>query len=231
MERYTIQQRVEIIKIYYRNSESVASTLGALRPIYGHHNFPARSTIERLVEKFESSGTVQNVPVPVRQRSASSVENIAAASASIEEDPNQSLTRPSQALGLSVTLWRIMRKDLGLHPYKIKLTQEVKPLDHQKRCMFVNWAEQQLENNPDFHRNIIFSDEAHFWLNGFVNKQNMRYWSGSNPHELHESTLPPEKITVWCDLWGGGVIGPNWMIRTWTICGFNRTAPQATQRM
>lgn len=88
MERYTIQQRVEIIKIYYRNSESVASTLRALRPIYGRHNRPARSTIEHLVEK------------------------------------------------------------------------------------------------------------------------NMRYWSGSNPHELHESTLHPEKITVWCGLWAGGVIGP-----------------------
>lgn len=51
MERYTIQQRVEIIKIYYRNSESVASTLRALRPIYGRHNRPARSTMEHLVEK------------------------------------------------------------------------------------------------------------------------------------------------------------------------------------
>ena len=67
MERYTSQQRVEIIKIYYPDSESVASTLRALRPIYGHNNRPSRST-ERLVEKFESTGSVQTVPVPVRQR-------------------------------------------------------------------------------------------------------------------------------------------------------------------
>ena len=66
MERYTNQQRVEIIKIYYRNSESVASTLRALRPIYGRNNRPSRSTIGRIVAKFESTGTVQNVPVPVR---------------------------------------------------------------------------------------------------------------------------------------------------------------------
>ena len=84
------QQRVEIIKIYYRNSESVTSTLRALRPIYGRNNRPCRSTIERLVNKFESTGTVQNVPVPVIQRSARSVENIAAAEASVEESPNVS---------------------------------------------------------------------------------------------------------------------------------------------
>ena len=103
MERYTSQQRVEIIKIYYRNSESVASTLRALRPIYGRNNRPSRSTIERLVEKFESTGTVQNVPVPVRQRTARSVENIAAAEASVEESANVSVTRRSQAWGISVT--------------------------------------------------------------------------------------------------------------------------------
>ena len=77
------QQRVEIIKIYYRNLELVASTLRALRPIYGRYNRSNRSTIERLVEKFDSTGTVQNVPVSVRQRSARSVENIAAAEASV----------------------------------------------------------------------------------------------------------------------------------------------------
>ena len=63
MERNTSQQRVKVIKIYYRNSESVASTLKALLPIYGRRNRPTRSTIERLVEKFESTGTVQNVSV------------------------------------------------------------------------------------------------------------------------------------------------------------------------
>ena len=44
------------------------------------------------MEKFESTGTVQNVPVPVGQRSARSVENVAAAEASVEESPNVSLT-------------------------------------------------------------------------------------------------------------------------------------------
>ena len=84
--------------------------------------------------------------MPVRQISARSIEYIAAAEASVEESPNVYLTRRSQALSISVTLWRILRNDLPLHPKQIKLMQELKPLDHQKRGMFVNWAEQQLEN-------------------------------------------------------------------------------------
>ena len=44
------------------------------------------------MEKFKSTRTVQNVPVPVRQRCARSVENIAAAEASVKESPNVSHT-------------------------------------------------------------------------------------------------------------------------------------------
>ena len=65
----------------------------ALRSIYGRNNRPNISTMARLVEKFESKGVVQNVAVPVRQRSARSVENIAAAEASVEESPNVVLNR------------------------------------------------------------------------------------------------------------------------------------------
>ncbi|GFT11600.1 DUF4817 domain-containing protein [Trichonephila clavipes] len=53
-----------------------------------------------------------------------------------------------------------------------------------------------------------FSDEAHFWLNGYVNKQNCRIWSEANPQVYVETPLHPEKLTVWCALWAGGIISP-----------------------
>ncbi|GFV97837.1 hypothetical protein TNCV_2021521 [Trichonephila clavipes] len=48
-------------------------------------------------------------------------------------------------------------------------------------------------------------DEAHFWLNGYVNKQNCRIWSDANPQVYVETPLHPEKLTVWCALWAGGI--------------------------
>ncbi|GFV71683.1 uncharacterized protein TNCV_3534721 [Trichonephila clavipes] len=59
-----------------------------------------------------------------------------------------------------------------------------------------------------FHKRILFSDEAHFWLNGYVNKQNCRIWSEANPQVYVEIPLHPETLTVWCALWAGGIIGP-----------------------
>ncbi|GFU61322.1 hypothetical protein TNCV_5033671 [Trichonephila clavipes] len=49
-------------------------------------------------------------------------------------------------------------------------------------------------------------DEAHFWLNGYVNKQNCRIWSEANPQVYVETPLQPEKLTVWCALWAGGIL-------------------------
>ncbi|GFY14425.1 transposable element Tc3 transposase [Trichonephila clavipes] len=53
--------------------------------------------------------------------------------------------------------------------------------DHQARRRFVEWAQNEIAVVPDFHKRILFSDEAHFWLKGYVNKQNCRIRSEANP--------------------------------------------------
>ncbi|GFT74194.1 hypothetical protein TNCV_4081191 [Trichonephila clavipes] len=71
---------------------------------------------------------------------------------------------------------------------------------------FVEWAQNEIAVVPDFHKRILFSDEAHFWLNGYVNKQNCRIWSEANPQVYVETPLHPEKLTVWCALWAGVIL-------------------------
>ncbi|GFT22051.1 hypothetical protein TNCV_3271141 [Trichonephila clavipes] len=78
--------------------------------------------------------------------------------------------------------------------------------DHQARRRFVEWAQNEIAVVPDFHKRILFSDEAHFWLNGYVNKQNCRIWSEANPQVYVETPLHPEKLTVWCTLWAGVIL-------------------------
>ncbi|GFU87118.1 hypothetical protein TNCV_430221 [Trichonephila clavipes] len=78
--------------------------------------------------------------------------------------------------------------------------------DHQARRRFFEWAQNEIAVVPDFHKRILFSDEAHFWLNGYVNKQNCRIWSEANPQVYVETPLYKEKLTVWCALWAGGIL-------------------------
>jgi len=131
----------------------------------------------------------------------------AAVRESVRENPKRSISRRSQELGLSATLtWRILRRDLG--PYKIQLTQELKINDHRQRRVFADWVLEQLEVNLNFAKQIIFSDEAHFWMKGYVNKQNCRIWNDTNPREIHQFQIHLEKVTVWCEFWSNEIIGP-----------------------
>ncbi|GFW11548.1 putative DD41D transposase [Trichonephila clavipes] len=78
--------------------------------------------------------------------------------------------------------------------------------DHQARRRFIEWAQNEIAVVNDFHKRILLNDEVHFWLNGYVNKQNCRIWSETNPQVYVETPLHPEKLTVWCALWAGGIL-------------------------
>ena len=71
------------------------------------------------------------------------------------------------------------------------------------------WACDQLTENADFgKKKIIFSNEAHFDLGGYVNKQNCRIWSTENPQANIALPTYPKRVTVWCGFWSRGIIGP-----------------------
>ena len=62
-----------------------------------------------------------------------------------------------------------------------------------KFCQEIN---ERIENNPDLLDVLLISDEAHFYLSGHVNKQNMRFWASSQPHEHVQVPLSVENTTV-----------------------------------
>ena len=92
--------------------------------------------------------------------------------------------------------------------FKIQLTQELKATDHEQRRKFTDWLLAKNEFDNDFSRKIIFSDEAHFDIKGYVNRQNCRIWGSGNPREFQEKQMHPQRVTVWYALLAEGVTGP-----------------------
>jgi len=91
-------------------------TLRASRSFYDRRNGFSKSTLQRLVVKFKTTGSVNNQPILVRQRNVRSAENIAAVRDSVQENPRQSISRCAQEVGLSqASTLQILRSDLGLH--------------------------------------------------------------------------------------------------------------------
>ncbi|GFY05289.1 hypothetical protein TNCV_2207351 [Trichonephila clavipes] len=103
-------------------------------------------------------------------------------------------------------LWYLLERMIRQHYVSSKdmlksvIKDQWEKIIAEKTSRFVSSMPKRLQER------ILFSDEAHFWLNGYVNKQNCRIWSEANPQVYVETPLHPEKLTVWCALWAGGIL-------------------------
>ncbi|KAJ8958709.1 hypothetical protein NQ318_016436 [Aromia moschata] len=88
-----------------------------------------------------------------------------------------------------------VQQDVKYHPYRVRLIHELAEDDFDRRTEFCEYMMDHNNQNNGFIANILFSDEATFFLNGHVNRQNTRYWSQENPHWMQEyHTQHPQKI-------------------------------------
>ena len=117
----------------------------------------------------------------------------------IVKSPRRSVRRHSAAIGLSDrSVRRILHKDLNFHPVKIATVQELS--DHNMANRRIS-SEQLLKmlNGDGVINTVLMTDEAHFHLSDYVNKQNYRYWAPENPQELHQRPLHSERFD--CLVW------------------------------
>jgi len=89
------------VQIYYENGRSLKNTFRKIRDYFGVSNRPHENTIRNLIQKFESTGSIDNVKPPERKRTVRTVENIAAVRESISNEPSLSIPRSSQQLNIS----------------------------------------------------------------------------------------------------------------------------------
>ena len=214
--------------------------------------------MRRLVARLEQDGITSDRRRTGRNRTSQSLENIERIRESVQEDHQTSLRRRSAQMGIPITtMHRIMHSDLHLFPYKIQLVQSLNAADFITRRAYCEMILNLNTEIIDFSSKLIMSDEAHFQLNGTVNKQNCRFWGDMNPRQIHFTPLHPQKVTIWCGVTSQFIIGPYFFedgggnVRTINgdryreriqefllpemnrlgleICGFNKTGQQPTQ--
>lgn len=209
MERYTPEERGIIVTAYLTNFRSVVLTQREFRRQFPHRSPPCARTIKRLAERLVQTGSTRDVARSGRPRNARSIENVAAVAEDVQESPQTSTRQRCTQFGISRrSLRRILVEDLKMFPYKVQTVHQLLPADSQARLTYSHALLNLVQEEDDFVSKIIMSDEAHFHLSGYVNKQNLRFWGTENPHEMHEKPLHPLKVTVWCGICSERVIGP-----------------------
>lgn len=211
MEQWSGAERAVAVKAYYKNGDSATA---AQRQFRRHYDIPPRGRVPSShailtwVRNFEETGSALKKKPPGRVVSVRTPENVDAVRVAVERSPRRSVRKIASSLQLNRRSVQRILHSLHFHPYKLQIVQALKPNDGELRLAFCQQLLTKINDDANFLENLWMSDEAHFHLNGHVNKQNMRYWAQQNPAELHQRPLHSPKVTVWCAVSGRGVIGP-----------------------
>ena len=195
MASYTNEQYADMIFFLGRanNNASQAVTLFSAKYPQFH---PDHKTISAAWERLKHTGSVLPRKSPGAKRTATDDDHAVAVLQHVVQDPHTSTTRIALAEGVSqASVCRVLKR-YKFHPYKVELHQELLQTDHVKRLEFSLWMEAMAEVDRDFVRRILWSDEAHFYRSGTVNRHNCRYWSDQNPHWVVASNFQV-KTTVY----------------------------------
>ena len=190
---FSLQQRIVIVEAYLRTG-SIKKMQQAFLEKYPEIKAPAKRSVQSLVKKRRETGSVENVKkqIPKLVRTPEVVIDI---QQWISRSPKKSTWRLSQQVGLSRTTCQHVLKYLSMRAYRITCVQELKLPDKDKRLQYCRWLLSMAEGRLD---SLLYfmSDEAWFYISGYVNSQNTRYWSSENPHVIHERPLHDLKIGV-----------------------------------
>lgn len=104
------------------------------------------------------------------------------------------------------TIWNIL-KEQQLHPYHVQKVQALLPEDYPRRVEFCQTLVEKCENDNNFVKNILFTDEAKFSRAGIVNLHNTHIWADENPHAIVRFRHQHEfSLNVWAGILGDHLV-------------------------
>ncbi|GFX71240.1 DUF4817 domain-containing protein [Trichonephila clavipes] len=208
-----LPDRSLLVKLFYQNDNSSIVALRKFRTLKGMRKGILTAINFRLmVTKFKETGSLN-----VRSGRGGKpifVEVIKKVALQVEEDKasnvqaSTSVRLVAEALDLPrSTVQKIMRNIISYYPYKLQLVHELLLHDFETRHLFSLQFLARFEVDPEWPWNILWTDEAHFHLDGSVNTHNCRIWESVNPHSTLQVPLHSPKVTVWCGFSASFILG------------------------
>lgn len=98
----------------------------------------------------------------------------------VNVNATDSLREIAQELDTSrETVRRILKKH-NYRSFKYNLHQHLYDTDEARRIQYCTWLLNKNNDDNNFVKSILFTDESRFCNNAMFNRQNSRYWSQNN---------------------------------------------------
>lgn len=155
----------------------------------------------RLVKKFEETGSVHDKPKATKHFSRAAIDKVEGEvnrQKALNENGISSCNSVAKSLDMPLSsVHKILRLHLKLKPYKLMHLHALEDGDPTQRLIFAESFIKSCEDDINYLRNIMWTDEANFYLHGQVATRNCVLWEASNPHQFVTQPLHSPKVTAW----------------------------------
>lgn len=210
MANYTISEYCDIHFFY---GAAFGNALEARR-LY-HQQFPQRelpcaNTFTAVHVRLRETGKFEvSMADTGREKSVRTVALEEDVIQRVDDNPRTSTRTVGNELNISKSsVWRILHEE-KLHPFHLQKVHALEPGDHPRRVACARWFLRMEADNPDFFKEILFTDEASFTREGIFNSKNNHEWAAVNPHGTvirgHQHRF---SVNVWAGVLGDSLVGP-----------------------
>lgn len=125
----------------------------------------------------------------------------------VAADPTRSTNSLARQFNISqTTVWCTLRGD-RMHPYHYRKVQNLHAGDAQQRIQFCRRLLLATENDPEYLRKILWTDESIFTRDGYFNQHNSHHWAHENPRVVRERNHQVRfSLMVWAGLIGDELV-------------------------
>lgn len=186
----------DMLCVYVQENYSCLAAARRYEEMYPNRVQPNRKTFSNIFSRLGETGQFKPKS-DVGRPTHLSVDQEDEILVRIVDNPQLSTRRLSAMTGVSQSsVFRILKK-ANLRPYHFTPVQNLLAGDHPVRLNFAQWMINRKNQNRNFIKNILFTDEATFTRRGVFNWRNSHSWDIENPHLFRPSHFQNEfKINV-----------------------------------
>lgn len=185
MNRYSNYEILDLFYIHGECDRIISRTCRAFNEKYPHLPSMTEKIFRKYVSNFQSFGCVR-APKEYKRRVVDDEENEISVLTYFEANENASIRSAAHEIDLDRnSVHRILKKH-NMHDYKYEKVHALEPGDYIKRLNFCRGILEKLENDENFLKKIIWTDEAKFNNEGLFNRKNCHIWRSENPHRKRQ---------------------------------------------
>lgn len=208
--QYSNEEYTDMLLVYGYCERNGHECVRVYSERFPNRRVPHRQTFAAVERRLRETGRFAPVTANFGRQRTTRTPNVEEAILNtVDEDPTTSTRRLGRAVGVCKdVVHRVLREQL-LHPYHLQLVQNLLPQDPDLRLGFCRFIRQERIQNNDFHKQILFTDEACFTRRGMTNLHNEHVYADENPHATKTTHYQHEfRVNVWAGIIDNFIVGP-----------------------